>query len=280
MSEVVSSYVEPEAEAAEVVTDQNTTESATVEAVKDETVPDQKAADEPADPEKVKADEVKKSQSRFDRKIDKLHRERAEAVARSDNYQRQFEDLQASLRPPEPYGKPKLEDFNDIDSYADAVAEFKHGEYQKTSEQNQRQASEQSQITQLQQGWENQLDAAETKYEDYHATVGSYNPDPSVPWSRAIMSAENGADIAYHLQGNIKEAQRIAQLDPFNQVFEIGKLSTKLANQAPVARQASRAPTPIKPLSGGSTNSDKPMSEMNYDEQKASRLQYIANKRK
>lgn len=255
---------------------QKPTEQAVVEPAKAET-------DEPEEtpnPEKDAEAEAKKGKNREARRIDKMHRERAEAIARGDSYQRQFEELQASMRPKAPQGAPKLEDFEDIDSYANAVATYRITENDKAREQNQRQASEQQQASQLEESWEKQVDEGESKYDDFHAKVGSYKPDPNIPWSRAIMSADNGADVAYYLQSNFKEAQIIAQLDGFSQVFEIGKLAAKLASQTPAARKASQAPSPIKPLSGGSTNTDRKLAEVDsQDEFDKRRREYIAQKR-
>ena len=140
--------------------------------------------------------------------------------------------------------------FDDLEKFTDALAEYKSNEVMKNVENNQRQAAEWQQISTLKENWDNKVDAAESKYEDFHDKVGSYVPNPNIPWSRAIMAADNGADIAYYLQNNIAEATRITQLDPFSQVREIAKLESKLALGQPVARKASQAPAPIKTLSG------------------------------
>ena len=250
---IIESLVEPSAEAE---LSQNPTEQAAVESVNaDEKVEPEKVEDpiQKADPEKEKADEEKKGQSRLNRKIDKAYRERAEAQAETKLYQRQVEELKASFMPAAPEGRPEMSNFDDIDKYTDALAEFKSKELMKTAENNQRQALEQQQMSSLKESWNNKVDEAETKYEDFHEKVGSYVPNPNVPWSRAIMAADNGADIAYFLESNINEATRISQLDGFSQIREIAKLEAKLALDQPSVRKASRAPAPIKPLSGIST---------------------------
>ena len=259
---VIESLVEPSAEAE---LSQNPTEQAAVESVKpdEKTIEPEKVEDpiQKVDPEKEKADEEKKGQSRLNRKIDKAYRERAEAQANVEVYKRQVEELKASMQPPAPEGKPQMGDFDDIDKYTDALAEFKSRELMKNVENNHRQAAEQQQMSSLKESWDNKVDEAESKYEDFHEKVGSYVPNPNIPWSRAIMAADNGADIAYYLESNIKEAQRISQLDGFSQIREIAKLESKLALEQPAARKASRAPTPIKPLSGVSTSSNNEPSE-------------------
>lgn len=247
---VIESLVEPVASAeaeTSVSPSQKPTEQAAVKSVKSDEEPE-KVEDpiQKAEP----ADEEKKGQSRLNRKLDKAYRERAEAVARSETYQRENEELRASMRPPVIEGKPKIEDFDDLEKYTDLLAEYKSNEKMKVAENNQRQAAEQQQMSSLKAGWDNKVDEAEAKYPDYHEKVGDYVPNPEFPWSKAIMAADNGADIAYYLQANIAEATRITQLDPFFQVREITKLESKLANAQPVARKASQAPAPIKTLSG------------------------------
>ena len=75
--------------------------------------------------------------------------------------------------------------------------------------------------------WEEKADAARDKYEDFDEVVGELAPN--TPFTAAIMQAENAGDLAHHLGKNTKEAERIAKLQPLQQVFELGKLAAKLA---------------------------------------------------
>src|SRR6185437_15186850 len=50
--------------------------------------------------------------------------------------------------------------------------------------------------------------------------------------SGAMLEADNGPEIAYHLAKNVEESQRIANLTPARQVYEIGRLSARLENEA------------------------------------------------
>jgi hypothetical protein len=74
--------------------------------------------------------------------------------------------------------------------------------------------------------------------------------EPTSPLTVAIMKAENGHDIAYHLGKNLKEAQRIAALDPVSQIFELGRIAAKLSAEPEKPKMPSKAPAPITPLTG------------------------------
>ena len=270
--EMVSTFVEP----AEAEPSQNTAEQAIteVEPVKVED-PIQKA-DPEKEAEKAKADEEKKGQSRLNRKIDKAYRERAEAQAETEMLKRQLEEFKPK---PQTTGLPKIEDFDDIQSFTTAVAEYSKTEAIKEHETNLSQESQQENFQQLTRNWEDQVVKGEEKYDDFDKIVGDLKPND--PWSVAIFSAENGADIAYHLGKNREEIEKIVQLNPFFQAFEIGKLSARLASQSPAAKKASNAPAPIRPLSGTVSNSDKKLSDVSdQDEWDNRRRKYIADKRR
>jgi hypothetical protein len=80
---------------------------------------------------------------------------------------------------------------------------------------------------------------------------------PTNPLTVAIMSSDNGEDVAYHLGKNLKEASRIASLDPLRQVLAIGALSAKLTLDPPKPKQPSKAPAPITPVSGKEVASEE-----------------------
>jgi hypothetical protein len=65
--------------------------------------------------------------------------------------------------------------------------------------------------------------------------------------AHAIMTAENGPDIAYHLGTHLTESARIARLPSLlAQGVEIGKLAARLAMPAAPAPRR-RAPDPTAP---------------------------------
>jgi hypothetical protein len=190
----------------------------------------------------------KRGTSRFERKIGRLHREAAEARAERDLFKRQLEELRPKQS--DDPSAPKLENFKDIEEYANAKAKHEADKVLREHNEKQRSETQKQARERLVKGWEERVDAGADKYDDYAEVVGDLQP--TTPWAMAIMEADNGPDIAYHLGKNLKEAQRIASLPPVSQIREIGRLEAKLAAEPPKPKTASKAPPPITPLSGTS----------------------------
>lgn len=201
----------------------------------------EKPVEAPAEkpPEKV-------GQSRFERKISRLHREAAEQKARADFLEAKLKE--SAPKAPADETAPRLENFSNIEEYATAKAKHETAKAFKEHEAKQREESGHARQKQLQSGWEERAAKAESKYEDFDDVVGDIKP--TTPWAVAIMKAENGDDVAYHLGKNMAEARRIAALDPVDQFLEIGRLSATLKLQPPKPREVSKAPEPISPVSG------------------------------
>ena len=122
---------------------QNQTDAAPVDG-------EQSTTEKPADPPKPPG------QSRFDRKIDRLHRERAEERAKRELYERQLSDPAyleqrlGQIKPKAPVpGAPRLEDFSDIEEYAKAKAKHESERTLKEHEQKQRTQAQQAQQQRL-----------------------------------------------------------------------------------------------------------------------------------
>ncbi len=104
---------------------------------------------------------------------------------------------------------------------------------------------------------------ARDKYEDFDTVVGKL--EPTSPLTVAIMQAENGQDIAYHLGKNLKDAERIARLPPVQQIFELGRLAAKLSAEPEKPKTPSKAPAPINPLTGATPTASTGLPSENDD---------------
>lgn len=226
-----------EAPAAGVTTAQNTAEQAPATLEGGEKKPDTEQA-----PEK------RQGQSRYERRLDRAYRKAAEAQARAEFFEKQYNEARAKVATPEDPGAPKLENFKDIEEYAKAVGKYESEKALKAHQDKQRSETQKQMRTRLTESWEAKAARADGKYEDFDEVVGDIQP--TSPWSIAVMEAENGEDIAYYLGKNMKEAHRIAALPPTAQIREIGKLEAKLAAEPPKPKTASKAPPPITPLAG------------------------------
>ena len=93
---------------------------------------------------------------------------------------------------------------------------------------------------------------ARTKYDDFEQVA--YNPKLPVTnvMAETIQSSEIGAEVAYYLGSNPKEAERISRMTPLSQAKEIGKIEAKLVSAPPVKKTTS-APAPISPVTARSS---------------------------
>jgi len=87
----------------------------------------------------------------------------------------------------------------------------------------------------------------------------------------ALMDADAGPALAYHLAKNPAVAERLNAMTPTRAAIELGRLETTLA--APATKAPSNAPEPIKPLN--SQHSGRMI-----DLSKASMEDYIAERRR
>lgn len=230
---------------------------------------------EPVTPDPAVREPEKKGQARFERKISRLYREAAEQRARADLLESRLNESQPKV--PDT-GAPTLEQFGfDEAKYREAVSEHERTKVSKEFETKQRTQAQHAAVQRLHVDWEAKVTRAESKYEDFDSVVGELQP--TTPWAVAVMKAENGEDVAHYLGTNMKEAQRIASLDPVDQFIEIGRLSAKLQATPVEPKTPSNAPPPIKPLGGSSPPSTKKLIDMPQDEFEEKRRRQIAARR-
>lgn len=195
----------------------------------------------------------KPGKNSFERKISRLYRREAEAKARADLLEKELNELRAKVTPtPQADGaEPKLDQYDDIEKYAKAKADYQAKKAVQEYEKKQREQNSQAQTARISTEWEERAERGSSKYDDWEDVVGDIKP--THPLTIAIMRASNGEDVAYHLGKNTKEASRIAGLDPLSQVMAIGELSARLALTPPKAKTPSKAPAPIAPVTGTSS---------------------------
>lgn len=210
------------------------------------------------DPTPAETPESRENKGRDRRKISRLYREAAEAKAERDLLRRQLESIQKPAAAAS--GAPTLAQFDyDAEKYADAKAEYAKSEALKERDAKQRTESVKQEQERLRAAWEEKVERADSKYEDFDDVVGRI--EPGTPFTDAIIEAENAEDVAYYLGKNPTELRRILQLHPRAQVREIGKLEAKLLATPPKPQTPSKAPAPIKALTGTSAPSNDAPSE-------------------
>jgi hypothetical protein len=228
--------------------------------------------DEPASqPEKVftqaELDEiVAKRLAREHRKIERIERQReiedAERRGRESVLQRQQTND----------GPPKREDFESLEEYFEARTDWKVeqrlSERDAKAEEANAVRAEQARQADAERTWNERATKASERYADF-ADVVLQNEELqiSAAMGAAIMGADNGIDVAYHLGKNPQKAAQIAALDPVLQVYELGKLAAALQT-----KPVSKAPQPVDPVSGGRSGSSNDLYNPNLSTEQYIRL--------
>ena len=232
----------------------------------------------------------------------------AEATAANERLATALKALEQATGQPKPVEtvdpRPKRETFDNPDAYdtalidwttrqatAAARAEAKQEQEQERAAaeaRTQQEAQERTQREQKEQfdglvkTWDERKAKAIEEHPDF--TEVAENPDVPVtmPMAHAMLNAENGPEIAYHLGKNPEIAREISAMvipgqvfppghpnagqpvpDIARQFFRIGQLGAQLAAKKPVA---SKAPPPIKPLGSKASAGPKSPDEMTGDE--------------
>ena len=203
-------------------------------------------------------------QKRIDRLTQEKYRLRAELDFLRSQQPQQAQPAQQAQQTSQ---APKLEQYNSIEEYLDALADHKASQkfdhLAKEREAKESQTRQQQEVAKLHEGYTKQTEQARQAYEDFDDVV----QDPDLPISQAmaeaIMRSSNGADVAYYLGKNPDQAARIASLDPFSAAVEIGRIAATVGRPQP--RKTSNAPPPIQPVGARATPVTDP-DKMSADE--------------
>jgi hypothetical protein len=198
---------------------------------------------------------IAKAQAIAERKAAKAYAEKLEGIARQPQEQRQAVAVD---------GKPKLEQFEKVEDYVEAVTDWKW----KTAQQTQARQYEEQRIKQVQSEVQAKAQSVfELAEQDPEFDNEVFESLPvSDPMAYAIMDSDIAPKLMVYLQKNPDEVDRIAKLSPARQAAEIGKMEAKLS--MPVKVKTSNAPAPIKPVgSRGSGVSGDPskMSQADFE---------------
>jgi len=228
----------------EAIAETPTTESAAVETSGDTPAPE---------PEK----------SGVQKRIDQLTWQAREAERRA-----QYAEQQLSSRPapetPQPAGKPTLDMFDDYDGYVEALAGYKAKEQFEAMQTQQSREQMQAHQAVRTQNFQEKADSFSVDHPDFHQTVFENRYLPITEQMREVIeSVEKGPELAYHLGKNPQEAARIANLSPYMQAAEMGKIEATLS--LPKVKTTTSAPPPLEAIGGGEAGM-KDLSKMSTEE--------------
>ena len=186
------------------------------------------------------------------KRIDKVTRQKYEAIAEANRLKAEIEALKAQSAPKQT--EPQMQDFDTFEDYTNALAEYKYN--QKTQAQAQ-QYNQQAQAQKVAQEWQSKVEKVRAVAPDFDAVFNNVASIEFAPMAlEAVAEHPKGAEIAYMLGKDVGEAYRIAALPPYQQLMAIGELAAK--TNVPKPKTVSTAPAPVKPVSGGASNSAPP----------------------
>lgn len=206
---------------------------------------------EPPQPEKTftqaELDEiVEKRLNRERRKLEKFERQReVEDAVRADRERR--------TPPPATDAAPKREDFETLEDYLEAKADYKVeqklAEADEKREEKEREREAQRSAADRRRTWDERASKAAEKYEDFDEVVRARDLQITPPMAEAIAESELGTEVAYYLGKNPEEAERISKLGPIAQIREIGRLEARFDKEP--EKPVSRAAKPVEPVGSG-----------------------------
>lgn len=221
---------------------------------------------EPEEPEEPGTGKPK-GKGGFQKRIDKLTREKREAEAKADRLERDLAEKTAAkpaepaepgkpaaepeVKPPEAKPKPKLEDFETYEDFVEALTDWKsdqkldalRSELKAEKEAQAAAAARQPLID----AWAEKLDAARERHPDYDEVTGTAEAEKlelTPAMHQAIFESELGPDICYQLGKNPEEFRRIAGLAPVASIREIGRIEAAIEAESGNRPEKKPAKTP------------------------------------
>jgi len=254
-----------------------------------------KAANE-TEEERAEA-EKDKGKGGWQRRIDKLTREKYELLEENRNLRAGKERLGAvpavatEEEPKKPVveddPQPKKEAFTDYEEYLDARAAWRaRQEFKALTEKQSKesdQAAENQRIQETFDSYNKRFEQAKSDIPDLEeklleaAQAGVNIPQAAI---MAIYELENGPEVSYYIATNSDVAEKLNKMTTLRAVAEIGRIAYTLQNnpkeetkaepkpkaeepkpakvEAPKTKAASPPPEPIAPVGGSSTNASVP----------------------
>jgi len=226
------------------------------------------AGDPPTDEGKEQEGQENPIEKRIKGLVGKL-KSKDEAIAEKEV---EIAELKAKLITKQPQeeikqeGKPQAKDFKDIESYTDALTDWKIDQFQKQQTAKQQQAeakAAQKSVADSFQSRQIEFQVATPDYEDVIEAIET--PIKHQEVGVAILESELGPQLLYHIAKNPELIDELNKLSPTAALRKLGKLEVTLEapkNQEKPAPKPSSAPAPITPVKGGTATGELPLDKM------------------
>lgn len=215
--------------------------------------------------------EERRGRRGFERRIQKFNQKLSAKDAEIEYWRTQAMSAAKPQAPVEPQGKPRFEDYNDVESFTDALTDWKISQgltqVRVQTEQVARAQTYNQRVAEFKQSTPD----FDTVMSDF---VAEYGDDVIPEIVSVAMESEVGPQLAYYLARNTDEVDRIASLPAHRRLLELGKLEDRVAAQGrkpaakPEKTQVSRAAPPVEPVKGTGRVENNDLSDptLNYSE--------------
>ena len=248
--------------------------STEAESVKKDSEPEKgQEQSEPEAKEEAKKQDPEKSREKLNKRFDKVSKRAQESEAKAAQLEKELQELKARVNPqqqqeqkPVVYeGKPRADQFNDAYEYAEALAEWsaENALLRRDAEEAGRKAQE-AEAKKI-ESWNKKLEKAKEDLPDFDRIVQSSDVIVSDEIKKAILESDVGPQVLYALASDEDFARKLTEMDSVKALKEIGKLEAKFeakedkkpkAEKVKAIVSGSKAPEPIRPLSGGKVGAD------------------------
>jgi len=242
--------------------DQEPTEA---ESVKEDSEPEQVEAQ--SEPEAKEDAKEQKRGDKLNKRFDKVTKRAQEAEAKARELEERLKSYEAgNVTRQEPQrvvssDKPQASQFNDAFEYAEALAEWSAENALKQRDEQESSRKAQEAQEKLTKAWSEKIAKAKENLPDFDRMVKSSDIVISDPIRDSIIDSDVGPQLLYHLATNEDFAKELTEMPVAKALKQLGKLEAQFeAKDTPKAEKknvsSSKAPEPIKPLSGGKVGKD------------------------
>ena len=241
--------------------DQEPTEA---ESVKEDSEPEQVEAQ--SEPEAKEDAREQKRGDKLNKRFDKVTKRAQQAEAEARELREKLQSYEARVNPQEQpktviEGKPTASQFNDAFEYAEALAEWSAENALRQRDEQEASRKAQEAQEKLTKAWSEKIAKAKENLPDFDRMVKSSDIVISDPIRDSIVDSDVGPQLLYHLATNEDFAKELTEMPVAKALKQLGKLEAQFeAKDTPKAEKknvsSSKAPEPIKPLSGGKVGKD------------------------
>ena len=200
----------------------------------------------------------------FQRKIDKLTREKADAAREAEFWRNKaLETKPVEAKADEPKGEPSENDFDTHAAYVKALTKWSATQAVDEYRAQQKNESVKTQQQTVQQEFKGRQEAFRAATPDFDEVLADADIQVSNAVISEIVESDQGPALQYYLAKNPEEAKRLSALAPLALAREVGKISARFTiSQEKTPAKTTGAPPPPTPTGKSTATSTKDPGEM------------------